>query len=237
MIKLLFASIFLSLALMANPVFADEVKMNRIMSLTGHGEVRAVPDLAVVSMGVLSSADTARKALDANTKAMTELMATLSAANIGNKDIATSNFIVSPRYDYGQNNGQPPKLVGYDVSNNVTVTVHKLEAIGGILDKAVSSGSNQINGISFSISKPEAAMDEARKLAVQDARHKAELYAAATSTTLGNVIAIAEGGPVYQPPMQVQMSARKMSAEAANVPISQGEQVLSIDVNMSWEIK
>ena len=237
MIKLLFASIFLSLALMANPVFADEVKMNRIMSLTGHGEVRAVPDLAVVSMGVLSSADTARKALDANTKAMTELMATLSAANIGSKDIATSNFTVSPRYDYGQNNGQPPKLVGYDVSNNVTVTVHKLEAIGGILDKAVSSGSNQINGISFSISKPEAAMDEARKLAVQDARHKAELYAAATSTTLGNVIAIAEGGPVYQPPMQVQMSARKMSAEAANVPISQGEQVLSIDVNMSWEIK
>ena len=237
MIKLLFASIFLSLALVANPVFADEVKMNRIMSLTGHGEVRAVPDLAVVSMGVLSSADSARKALDANTKAMTELMATLSAANIGSKDIATSNFTVSPRYDYGQNNGQPPKLVGYDVSNNVTVTVHKLEAIGGILDKAVSSGSNQINGISFSISKPEAAMDEARKLAVQDARHKAELYAAATSTTLGNVIAIAEGGPVYQPPMQVQMSARKMSADAANVPISQGEQVLSIDVNMSWEIK
>ena len=237
MIKLLIASIFLSLALMANPVFADEVKMNRIISLTGHGEVRAVPDLAVVSMGVLSSADSARKALDANTKAMTELMATLSAANIGSKDIATSNFTVSPRYDYGQNNGQPPKLVGYDVSNNVTVTVHKLEAIGGILDKAVSSGSNQINGISFSISKPEAAMDEARKLAVQDARHKAELYAAATSTTLGNVIAIAEGGPVYQPPMQVQMSARKMSADAANVPISQGEQVLSIDVNMSWEIK
>lgn len=235
--KLFFTSILLASAFAMNPVFADEVKMNRIISLTGHGEVRAVPDLAMVSMGVLSSADSARKALDANTKAMTELMASLKAANIDSKDITTSNFSVNPRYDFGENSGMPPKLVGYDVSNNVTVTVHKLDAIGGLLDKAVSSGSNQINGITFSISKPDAAMDEARKLAVQDAKHKAELYATATTTTLGNVIAIAEGGPVYQPPMQVQMSARKMSADAANVPISQGEQVLSIDVNISWEIK
>jgi len=237
MMKFLFASIFLTAALAVNPAFADEVKMNRIISLTGHGEVRAVPDLAIVTMGVLSTAETARKALDDNTKAMTELMASLKAANIETKDIATSNFSVNPRYDYGQNNGQPAKLVGYDVTNNVTVTVHKLDAIGSVLDKAVSSGSNQINGISFSISKPDAAMDEARKLAVQDAKRKAELYAAATTTTPGNIISIAEGGPVFQPPMQVQMSARKMSADAANVPISQGEQVISIDVNISWEIK
>ena len=237
MMKFLFASIFLTAALAVNPVFADEVKMNRIISLTGHGEVRAVPDLAILTMGILSTAETARKALDENTKAMTELMASLKAANIETKDIATSNFSVNPRYDYGQNNGQPAKLVGYDVTNNVTVTVHKLDAIGSLLDKAVSSGSNQINGISFSISKPDAAMDEARKLAVQDAKRKAELYTAATTTTLGNIISIAEGGPVFQPPMQVQMSARKMSADAANVPISQGEQVISIDVNISWEIK
>ena len=136
MMKFLFASLFLAAAMAANPAFADEVKMNRIISLTGHGEVRAVPDLALVTMGVLSSAETARKALDENTKAMTELMASLKAANIETKDIATSNFSVNPRYDYGQNNGQPPKLVGYDVTNNVTVTVHKLEAIGGLLDKA-----------------------------------------------------------------------------------------------------
>lgn len=235
--NLFFASIFLTTALLANPVFAEEVKMNRVISLTGHGEVRAVPDMAIVTMGVLTAADTARQALDDNTKAMTELMASLKAANIENKDIATSNFSVTPRYDYGQNNGQPPKLVGYDVSNNVTVTVHKLDSIGNILDKAVSSGSNQINGISFSISKPDAAMDEARKLAVQDAKHKAEIYTTATSTSLGNVISIAEGGAVYQPPMGMRMQAKSMSSDAAPVPIAQGEQVLSIDVNMSWEIK
>lgn len=235
--KLFLISVLLVSILAANPVLADEVKMNRIISLSGHGEVRAVPDMAMVGLGVMTSAETARKALDANTAAMTELMASLKTANIESKDIATSNFSVNPRYDYGQNNGQPPKLIGYDVANTVTVTVHKLESIGSILDKAVTSGSNQINGISFSISKPEAAMNEARKLAVKDARQKAELYATATSTTLGNVMAISESGPAFQPPITMNMEAKRMSADAANVPISQGEQVVAIDVNVSWEIK
>jgi uncharacterized protein len=235
--KLFLTSVLLATILAANTVSADEVKMNRIMSLIGHGEVRSVPDMAVVGLGVMTSAETARKALDANTAAMTELMASLKSANVEAKDIATASFSVNPRYDYGQNNGQPPKLIGYDVANSVIVTVHKIDSIGVILDKAVSSGSNQINGISFSISKPEAAVNEARKLAVKDARQKAELYAAATSTTLGNITAISESGPSFQPPTQVNMQAKQMSSDAANVPISQGEQVIGFDVNVSWEIK
>ena len=227
----------LILATSLTPSFAENVKMNRIISLSGHGEVRAVPDMAVITMGVMSSSETARAALDANTKAMSDLMATLKAANIDAKDIATSNFSVNPRLDYGQNGGQPPKVAGYDVSNNVTVTVHKIETIGSLLDRAVTSGSNQINGISFSVSNPEAAMDEARIEAVKDATRKAKLYADATSTTLGSVISIIEGGGMVQPPIMLQIQARRMAADASPVPIAQGEQVIGVDVNMSWEIK
>ena len=234
--KLFFASLFLATALMANPIFAEEVKMNRIISLTGHGEVRAIPDLAIVTMGVLSSAETARQALDANTKAMTELMSSLKASNIESKDIATSNFSVNPRYDYGRNDGQPPKVTAFDVSNSVSVTLHKIDGVGDLLDKAVSSGSNQINGVTFSVANPQAAMDEARKAAVIDAKRKADLYAAATSVSLGNVLSISEGAP-YQPPQPMMMQAKAMSSDDAAVPISQGEQVIAVDVNMMWEIK
>jgi uncharacterized protein len=215
---------------------AEDAKMIRTISLSGHGEVRAVPDLAVVNMGVMSSAPSAREALDANTKAMTELMAVLSATKIDRKDIATSNFSVNPRLDYGQNNGQPPKVIGYDVSNTVSVTLHQLDQIGNLLDKAVSSGSNQINGVSFSIANPQAAMDEARKAAVTDAKRKADLYTAATSVSLGNVISISEGG-AYQPPQPMMMQAKAASSDGASVPIAQGEQVIAVDVNMVWEIK
>ena len=236
MVRLFFASMVLVVAYGLNPVFADEVKMNRVISLIGHGEVLAVPDMAMITMGVVTSAETARAALDANTKAMTELMASLKAANIDEKDVATSNFSVNPRLDYGQNGGQPPKVTGYDVSNTVTVTVHKIEGLGALLDKAVSSGSNQINGISFSVSKPDEAMDEARKLAVKDATHKAQLYAGATSVGLGNIVSISENNGVMEPPMMFNR-AKAMAAEAAPVPIAQGTQVISVDVNIAWEIK
>jgi uncharacterized protein YggE len=207
-----------------------------MISLVGHGEVRASPDIAVVTLGVLSSAPTAREALDTNTKAMNDLMAALKAANIEPKDIMTSNFNVSPRYDYGQNNGQPPKVTGYDVSNNVTVTLRKIDGIGDLLDKAVSSGSNQVNGISFGIANPQSAMDRARKEAVNDAKRKAELYAAAASVTLGNVLSLSEGGGYQPQPMEMRVNM-KMSADAGPVPIAQGEQVVAVDVNITWEIK
>jgi uncharacterized protein len=234
--KLFLTSMLIALLLAANPVLADEVKMNRLISLTGHGEIRAVPDMAVINMGVVSSAETARAALDANTKAMTELMANLKAANIDDKDVTTSNFSVNPRMDYGQNGGQVPKLVGYDVTNAVTVIVHKIDGLGALLDKAVTSGSNQINGISFSVSNPDAAMDEARKLAVKDATHKAQIYAGAASINLGSIMSLSESGGVAEP--QVMFSrAKAMAADSAPVPIAQGSQVIAVDVNISWEIK
>ena len=236
MFKSIFTAALLATLASITPALSEDMKLVRSISLSGHGEVHASPDLAIVSMGVLSSAATAREALDANTKAMNDLMAVLKAANIENKDISTSNFSVAPRYDYGQNNGQPPKVIGYDVSNTVAVTVRKLDLIGGLLDKAVSSGSNQINGITFSIANPQAAMDEARKEAVKDAKHKADLYATAASISLGNIISLSEGS-VYQPPQPMMMQAKAMASDAGNVPIAQGEQVIAIDVNIAWEIK
>ncbi len=224
---------FVFLAFMPAIASAEEAKLVRSISVGGHGEVQAVPDLATISVGVMTSSITAKEALAANSKAMNELMEVLKKAGIETKDIATSNFNVGPRYDYGQGS-QPPKLVGYDVSNMVTVIVRKIEGMGGVLDAAVSAGSNQIQGISFSVSKPDAMLDEARKKAVADARRKAEIYVAAGGFSLGQIISLTEGGG-YQPPMPM---AKTMAAEAASTPpIVQGEQTLAIDVNVVWEIK
>ncbi len=236
MLKSLFTAATLASMAIINPAFAEDSKLIRSISLSGHGEVRVAPDLAIVTMGVMSSSSTAQEALAANTKSMNDLMAALKAASIEAKDIQTSNFSVNPRYDYGQNNGQAPKLSGYDVSSTVTVIVHKIDGVGDLLDKAVSSGSNQINGVSFSVANPQDAMDAARKQAVQDAKRKADLYAAATSTSLGNVISLSEG--VSAEPQPTMMRAKTAaSSDAGPVPIAQGEQVIGVDVNIAWEIK
>jgi uncharacterized protein len=235
MLKLIVA-FFGFLALVAVfPVQAEEANMLRTLSISGHGEVRVVPDLAVVSVGVTTQGQSARDALDANTKAMKTLLETLKKAGIDDRDMATSNFSVGPRLDYGNNNGQPPKVVGYDVNNMLTLTIRKVDDLGELLDVAVSTGSNTINGISFSVSKPDGHLTQARQDAVADARRKAETYAAAGGFKLANIMSISEGA-TYQPPMPyMAKSARAESADA--VPIAQGEQALSVDVSITYEIK
>ncbi len=236
MLRTILAATVLGLAVLnAAPASAEEMKMPRTIALSGHGEIRMAPDMASINVGVLSQSVTAAEALAANTAAMNEVFAALKAAGIAEKDVQTSNFMVQPRYDYNQNN-VPPKLIGYDVSNAVTITVRKIETLGAILDKMVQSGSNTVNGIQFGISKPQAAEDEARKLALADARHKAELYAGAGKLKLGNILSLSEGG-AYQPPVPIQSKMMRGEAMASDVPIAAGEQALSIDVNVVWEIE
>jgi hypothetical protein len=230
------AALALCLALAVGaPAGAEENKMSPTLTLSGHGEVRLVPDLASVSVGVLSAAPDAATALADNNRAMGEVLVTLKAAGIAERDIQTSNFSIQPRYDYDRN-GQPPELAGYDVSNSLTVTVRKLGGLGAVLDAIVKSGSNQISGIQFGIAKPEAALDEARRLALADAQHKASVYAAAGRFKLGAILALSEGQP-YAPPVPV-VRGKMMQAEAAGaVPIAGGEQALSIDVNVTWALE
>ena len=230
------AATFAGLLATLSPAFADGGKMPRTISLSGHGEVRSAPDLAFVTSGVVTQGATAAEALAANTKAMTTLFAALKQAGIAERDIQTSNFSVQPRYDFGNNNGQAPKLVGYDVSNNVAVTVRKIAELGKLLDTLVSSGSNQITGVSFDVSQPEAAMDEARKRAAADAARKAKVYAQATGVELGQILAISEGAG-YQPPIPMVRGAMMKADAASPVPVAAGEQTLAVDVNISWEIK
>lgn len=219
----------------AAPAHAQEMKMPRTISLVGHGEVKLPPDMAIVTVGVLSPGNTAAEALSANTSAMSALFAVLKTAGIAERDIQTSNFMVQPRYDYNQNT-QPPKLVGYDVSNTVTVSIRKVDALGGLLDALVKAGSNQINGVMFDVSKRDSALDEARRLATQDAVRKATLYAQALKLSLGPVLSISEGVS-YEPPVPMRMKAARAEAMSADVPIAGGEQTLSIDVNITWEIR
>lgn len=209
--------------------------MPRVISINGHGEIRAKPDMAIVNIGVMTQANTAREALNQNTEAMNKVFASLKEAGIQARDIQTSNFMVNPRYQYDPNNAQPPRVIGYDVSNSATVSVRKLDTLGSVLDKVVSEGSNQINGVMFAIADDEKLRDEARKLAFADAERKAKLYAETARISLGPIMSLSEGG--IQAPQPVFYGKAVQQDTAGNVPIAQGEQVVGLDVNVAWEIK
>ncbi len=225
---------FLLAAVFAAPSFADD---NYGISINGVGEVTAAPDTAYVTSGVTTQGTTAREALDANTAAMTELLATLEAAGIAARDIQTSGFSVSPNYVYtdarDENGYQlPPKIAGYMVSNSVTVRVRDLDALGSILDQSVTVGANTINGVSFTVADPTELYNEARRAAFNDARRKAELYADVAGEELGDLVSITESQSYGQP--QPYMMRAMDAAAAAPVPVATGELSFQINVQVTW---
>lgn len=218
----------------AIPAYAGSI------TIEGQGEVRAAPDMAMISSGVTTQGNTAREALDANTASMAELIAALKAEGIEARDIQTSGFSVSPNYVYSDardENGYslPPKINGYQVSNTVSVAVRDLAELGSILDKSVTVGANTINGVSFSVADPAELYNEARKSAFADARKKAELYATAAGATLGELESIVESQG-FNSPQPYPMYARAEMAASAPVPVEAGEMSFAITVKVEWDL-
>ena len=229
-------SVLVPLALIATtlPAFAGTI------AIEGRGEVRAAPDMATINSGVTTQGATAREALNANTAAMSELIAALKESGIEARDIQTSGFSVNPNYVYSDARDElgyskPPKINGYQVSNSVTVVVRDLEELGIILDRSVTVGANTVNGVSFSVADPSELLDEARKLAFDNARDKAELYADAADVTLGDLEQISERQD-FNAPQPYPMYARAEMADAAPVPVEAGEMSFAITVNVTWDL-
>ncbi len=209
----------------------------RTITITGEGEVSAAPDIAYVETGVVTEGKTAAEALAANTEAMNEVFKGLEEAGIEKKDMQTSQFSVYPVYEQvkpEENRPHTPKIGGYRVQNQLTVTVRDLTKLGGILDQVVSLGSNQLSGIRFSIDKLEPLVNEARKNAVKNALEKAKLYAGAAGVALGEIMSISENGTSMPQPYYAK--DMMMRAEASSVPVAAGEQTLSASVTLVIKI-
>jgi len=208
----------------------------RLLTVSGEGDARAAPDQAQLSAGVVTQGKTAAEALAANSRAMSAVFAALKRLGIPEKSIQTSNFSVEPQYTpYNASNPQPARIVGYQVSNTVTVGVDDLDKVGPTLDALIASGANQAGGVSFSIRDAKPLLAQARQAAVKDAIERAETYAKAAGITLGAIVSIQEGGSQAPRPM-MRMEAMA-AAPAPPPPIAGGEQSVSASVTISWEIR
>jgi uncharacterized protein YggE len=223
-----------ALAFLAAPAFAGETQPVPQLSASGEGIVRVVPDIAIVTLGVTTRGKTASEALTQNSKDLGGAIDVIKGAGIADKDIGTSGFSIYPVYATNSDGSQvqPPQIVGYEVSNQVTVTIRDIAKSGAILDAVVTAGANRVSGISFDVADRTTPNDAALKDAIADAKRKAELMAAAAGVKLVRVLAVstaeANNGPV---PM-----FRAMAASAAPVPVMPGEQQVSVNASVTWEI-
>lgn len=214
---------------------AEEKSMQRMVTVSGSGSVVAEPDIARLTGGFVREGQTAQAALAANTTTMTKVIAGVKAQGIEPRDLQTSSFHVEPVMVYPKDAAKdgPPRITGYRVSNQVTVTVRDLAKVGDVLDRLISSGANQVHGLSFEVSKADSLKDEARRLAVQNAQRRAKLLAEAAGAELGRVVQISEETDGGAP----QPAFRAKAMSAGPVPIERGSDVLEARVTATWELK
>jgi uncharacterized protein YggE len=224
--RLILAMLALGL-LLGDPLAAEE---RRSLTVTGEGQVAAVPDMAMVRVGVTTDAGTAAEALSRNNAAMAAVLARLTEEGVGERDLQTSTLDLGPRFEHRADGTS--EVVGYTARNVLSVRVTDLDRLGGILDAVAADGANTFEGLSFGMTDPQPQNDEALGLAVADARRKADLLATAAGITLGEVLVIDTGGGATPRPMDMAMG--RMAAES--VPVARGELQLSATVRMVFAI-
>ena len=236
---ILLAALMLGAAAMPAPAGAQQASITQTIAgsrldINATGEVTRVPDVAVISAGVVSRAPTATAALQQTANRMERVLAALKRAGIADRDIQTSNVNLNAEYRYPAN--QSPQLVGYTASNTVTIRFRDIGNSGKILDALVSEGANQINGPSLVVDKPEAALDEARAKAIAIGRGRADLYARSLGMRVVRVVAVNESGGSYPVPPPMPMYARAEAAQA-DTKIMPGEQKLQVNLAMTFELQ
>ncbi len=203
------------------------------LDIVAQGSVKRVPDVAIISAGVVTTARDAKSAMASNATAMARVLTALRGAGVADRDMATAQISLNAQYRYVEN--QAPIVTGYQATNSVTVRFRDIAKSGAILDALVAAGTNQINGPTLTLDKPDAAQDEARADAIKTARARAELYARAAGLTAKRIVAIRETSAV-QGPMPMDYARGVLVQSAAKSEIVPGEQDVGVTLSVTFEL-
>lgn len=207
------------------------------LSVSGSGKAYLDPDIAYITVGVHTENKDAAEAVASNNTRSQKVADALKNLKIDPKDIQTTNFSIYPQQQYDTQG----KLTGttYMVDNSVYITLRDLSKLGDVLDAVITAGANSINGIQFDVADKTKALSDARKSAVADAQGQAQELASAAGVQLGAIQSI--NTSASQPPVPIYSKGLgggvAAAEQAATVPVSAGQLIVTIDVNIVYEIK
>ena len=204
------------------------------ISVSGTGSVTVTPDIGVFEVGVEATEDTVALARSGAAEAMQRVRASITGNGVEDRDIATRFFNIYPQYDYDNDDGGGPRITGYTVNNHIEVKVRDIDRLSDILDQAVTAGGDaiRVGGISFRVDEPEQYADEARTLAVEDARARAQQLADLAGVTLGSARTISESSGGFAQ-RSFGLAAEAFAADVSS-PVSSGESEVSVTVHIVY---
>lgn len=221
---------------------------------SGHGEVTAVPDIATIYFTIQKDDKTAAAAQAALAATEKQALDLLKSNGVAEKDIKTENASFNPKYEYKQalcpkpapgimmpnsyncGNGNQVQ-VGYTASESITVKIRKIDSTGDIMQALGTTGVSNLSGPNFAIDKEDELKAQARKMAIDDARGKAEALASDLGVHLGKIAAFTEGGNYPIMYAKDAMMTAGAAPEAAPAELPKGENTITSDVTITYEIR
>lgn len=202
--------------------------------VSGRGEVIVTPDTGGLSLGVEVTRDTVAEAREAAAIAAQAVISSAKANGVEDRDVKTTGLSISPLYEFPRDRVR--ELVGYTVTNTVSITVRDLEVISAVIDDAVEAGGDDVrlNGISFDVEDRTEPAEKARLAAMEDARAKADLLAEAAGVEVGSALSITEVSFSQPPP--IFFDADLKAGASVSTPIEPGSTSVVVDVQVRWSI-
>ncbi len=223
------------------PAWAEENDRPPLIVVSGQGEVRVKPDMAVLRLGAEAQADNAADAQQQVNQTVNAVIEAVKKHDIPARKIQTSSLSLHPVYSQAnrmvRNEGgvHEPKIVGYRASNVITIQIDDLPKIGDVIDQSIVAGANQVQGLMFGLQNDAPPRIRAMQDAVGEARNKAEAVAEALGVQLGAVYEAAESSG-FQPMPMVQPMMRMAAMESAGAPIAFGELKVTASVTLKYVI-
>src|SRR5260370_16554421 len=232
---------FLSLLMLAAPMAAQtvtqpprEIATAETISVTGTGKTTLIPDRFSSTAGVQTTAPTVEEAVNQNNAKRGSVIGGVKRAGGTDQEIRTANFSIYPQQVYEQ--GQPPRVVGYQASNSVVVTKKDIAVAGRLLQVALNAGVNETSGLNFEVSDPARGRDQGLRAAFDDAKAKASLLAQAAGRTLGRAMMITEGSEMAPPPRPMPVGVMAAKGEmSSQVPVQSGTRELAYTLSAVFQ--
>lgn len=210
---------------------AQNKTMQPQISVSGEGKVKVIPDEAIISVAVETKGKESSKVKKDNDTSVDKVLKFLKSTKLEPKDIKTERVALYPQYDYNE------KKNYYMASQTISISLRDLSQYESIISGLIEAGVNRINGVTFQSSELEKLKSDARKLAVTDAKKKAEDFALALGQKVGKAIIVSDNSqPVYNPPMyrNVMMAQAEVASDMAQETLAVGEMEVNTQVNITF---
>ena len=211
------------------------------IAVSGTGTTSVKPDIALVSLGIEVTANTVADARAQAATAMENLTKAVKGAGVADPDIQTQFFNIYPQYGAPSPTSKPitPEIVGYTVNNQVQLKVRNLDSVSVVLDAAIAAGGNgiRVNGLQFTVEKPDQFLAKSREEAVQNAKARAEVLANAAGVKLGAARSITESGGAFPEFDKARSAQAEPGGMGWPTPVSPGQETLAVNVSGVFDIE